>query len=492
MWINPGSHIIKQVVLPGIDEFLRDTKEGLHCAIAPLQHTPTIPQGIPHLSVQYVSEAGTINLPVYAHNLPHDMRLKFNRYLEQSRYDREVILSLLRKRPFTSPVIGHKEDCECHDQFSIESSQAIHLSFSFVDHNEMGPVSMYLPWTFTRLITSQKAVKAGHSMEEAMKAFFRNTASIFPSLRLILYLFSDAELQQLLFHLHTRNLLSTYQLCLMVRAFPSQALRVKHNLSKNVAGDVIQMMAGLEKGRGLSRRDMQAGVYSIEEALFMLLRQGEPVAYSRFLERIQKTLAWIRCYELLEENPFTVWLQEMQNENLLYDTLSSVPDHVLSTAIGSGSAEITDILRKNISSRKLADITSYIAADTSPAATSMARCQVIRTYRYLRFTRSSAHRPGLNFIKIINDLLEPRDIRHVLYDSGWFVLSTALKGIPSRTVKMYMPHLPSGARFLIEDVLRGILNPNILHDEAQIRQARDTCASRIIQLHEDGIIHLRV
>ena len=492
MWVNPGSHIIKQVVLPGIDEFLRDMKEGLHCAVAPLQYTGHIPRGVPHASIQYQSEAGTINLPVYTDNLQGTLRSELHGYLEQSRYDREVILSLLRKRHFTSPVTSHGKHCECHRQFNMDGEQALLLTFSIVDNLETGSVHIYLPWPFTRLITSQNAVRAGVSPEDAMKTFFRNTANIFPSLQLLLTLFTDEELQQLLYHLHTRNLLSTYQLCLMVRAFPSHALRVKHNLSRNVAGDVIDMMAVLERGSGISRRDMQAGVYSIEEALFMLLRQGEPVAYSRFLDRMQKTLTWIRCYELLEEKPFTVWLQEMQNEGLLYETTSILPDHVLGSAVRSTDEDMIQLLQKGISSRKLDDIISYSCTDRSPSASSLARCQVIRTYRYLRLTRTAANRPGLNFIKIINDLLEPRDIRHVLYDTGWFVLSTALKGIPSRTVNMYMHHLPSGARYLIEDVLKGILNPNILHDESQIRQARDTCASRIIQMHEDGIIRLRV
>ena len=490
MWINPGSHIIKQVVFPGIDGFLQQLYDGLHCAVSPLETRADTPPLPPHTRLLYSSQSGTLQVLLYPENIPETIWPHIVHYLEDSHYQREVIISLLRKREFTSTLSHHHAD-DAHAETG-EDEHYSRLSLSFIHEKEMGTLTMYVPHRFTRLISSQKTVKEGYSLEESMKAFFRNTANMFPTLRLLLQMFSDRELQQLLFHLHTKNLLSTYQLCILVRAFPSHALRVKHNLSKNMAGDVIDMMNQLEKKGGLSRRDLQAGVYSIEEALFMLLRQDEPLSYSRFLHNMQKTLSWIRCVELLEMKPFKTWLENMSEDKLLYDTVITLPDAELYRALDGGNNEILALLRRHISGRKLSDILSPGSASASPAEVQMSRCRMIRNYRYLWYTRSSATNPGLNFIKIMNDLLKPEEIRHVLYDTGWFLLSTALKGMPARTVQMYMPHLPSGARYLVEDVLHGILNPNILHDESQIRHARERCASRIIHLHEEGIIHLQV
>jgi len=490
MWINPGSHIIKQVVLPGIDGFLQQLYDGLHCAVSPLDTRAGTPPDTPHIRLLYSSQAGTLQVLLYPENIPEAIWRHIVHYLEDSHYQREVIISLLRKREFTSSLSHHHAD-DVHSEIG-EDEPFSRLSLSFIHEKEMGTLTMYVPHRFIRLISSQRTARDGHSMEESMKAFFRNTANVFPSLRLLLQMFGDRELQQLLFHLHTKNLLSTYQLCILVRAFPSHALRVKHNLSKNMAGDVIDMMNQLEKKGGLSRRDLQAGVYSIEEALFMLLRQDEPVAYSRFLHNMQQTLSCIRCVELLEIKPFKSWLENMAEDKLLYDTVITLPDAELYRALDIGDSEILALLRRHISARKLSDILSLDTASVSPAEVQISRCRMIRTYRYLWYTMSTAARPGLNFIKIMNDLLQPEEIRHVLYDTGWFVLSTALKGMPARTVQMYMPNLPSGARYLVEDVLRGILNPNILHDEAQIRHAREICVSRMIHLQEEGIIHLRV
>ncbi|MFW5770571.1 MAG: hypothetical protein ACOCX9_03960, partial [Spirochaetota bacterium] len=471
-------------------EFLHQTHDGLHCAVSPLEPQVGAPLLPPRTRLLYSSLAGTLQILLYPENISETIWSQIEHYLEDSHYQREVIISFLRKREFKS-TLSHIHA----DEFTEETGKVEHysrLSFSFLHKKEMGILTMYVPHHFIRLISSQKKSKAGHSMEESMKAFFRNTGNVFPSLRLLLQMFNDRELQKLLFHLHTKNLLSTYQLCILVRAFPSHALRVKHNLSKNMAGDVIDMMKQLEKKGGLSRRDLQAGVYSIEEALFMLLRQDEPVAYSRFLHNMQQTLTMIRCVELLEMKPFIRWLENMMEDRLLYDTVATLPDAELYRAFDSGDSEILALLRQHISGRKLSDILSPGTAPASPAEVQMSRCLMIRTYRHLWYTRSTATKPGLNFIKIMNDLLKPEEVRYVLYDTGWFVLSTALKGMSARTVQMYMPHLPSGARYLVEDVLHGILNPNILHDESQIRHARERCASRIINLHEEGIIHLQV
>jgi hypothetical protein len=70
------------------------------------------------------------------------------------------------------------------------------------------------------------------------------------------------------------------------------------------------------------------------------------------------------------------------------------------------------------------------------------------------------------------------------------VFSTALKGINNIIQQRVLQKIYPAAQVLIEDVLRGVVNPNILHDEIQIKKAETICVKRIFSLYENGIITL--
>jgi hypothetical protein len=78
---------------------------------------------------------------------------------------------------------------------------------------------------------------------------------------------------------------------------------------------------------------------------------------------------------------------------------------------------------------------------------------------------------------------------YLLFGVGWFTLSTALKNINRKNILYLIDKFPSGAKYLIIDVLEGIVNPNIIHDEMQIKKARTICVSEMLSLYEDGIIN---
>lgn len=82
------------------------------------------------------------------------------------------------------------------------------------------------------------------------------------------------------------------------------------------------------------------------------------------------------------------------------------------------------------------------------------------------------------------------DYIHLLLSAGWFILSTALKGVAGKIQRRVLKGLPRSASVLIEDVLKGVVNPNILHDEMQIHKAQQTCVRLILQLFDEGIINL--
>ncbi|HPK44515.1 MAG TPA: hypothetical protein PLV62_06010, partial [Spirochaetota bacterium] len=52
-------------------------------------------------------------------------------------------------------------------------------------------------------------------------------------------------------------------------------------------------------------------------------------------------------------------------------------------------------------------------------------------------------------------------------------------------------HFPEGAQYCIIDVYNGVLNPNIVHDEMQIKKARNQLIHSLLKLNMYGIIHFQ-
>jgi hypothetical protein len=84
----------------------------------------------------------------------------------------------------------------------------------------------------------------------------------------------------------------------------------------------------------------------------------------------------------------------------------------------------------------------------------------------------------------------PSDFNRLLLGTGWFILATACKGVRKSTLKRILKNLYFPARCLIEDMVRGVVNPYILHDEMQVHSAQALCAREILSLVEAGLVML--
>jgi ribosomal protein S3AE len=82
------------------------------------------------------------------------------------------------------------------------------------------------------------------------------------------------------------------------------------------------------------------------------------------------------------------------------------------------------------------------------------------------------------------------DFYRLLSETGWYTLSTALKGTDIKIIKKVTDNLPHVPSAIIKDILKGRLNPDIVHDEKQIFRARKITVEKILSLYSDCLINL--
>lgn len=136
--------------------------------------------------------------------------------------------------------------------------------------------------------------------------------------------------------------------------------------------------------------------------------------------------------------------------------------------------EISALLENNITKNEI--VTSQVSFITG--------------YRKLKMERTGSGHESFEYLLL--SFIDPGDYRYLLIEAGWFNLSTALKGVKKKIVLKILDVITIPASYLVEDVLNGIINTNIIHDEIQINRARGQCVRCIISLYEDGVIKLDI
>ncbi|MGB4270190.1 MAG: hypothetical protein WBK20_13560, partial [Spirochaetota bacterium] len=96
------------------------------------------------------------------------------------------------------------------------------------------------------------------------------------------------------------------------------------------------------------------------------------------------------------------------------------------------------------------------------------------------------------FNQLLKKYINPHMMYYILFDLGWFTIATALKQTPKKLVLDCIQKFPQGAQYCILDVYDGVLNPNIIHDEMQIKKARQLVIQSLFKLHCNGTIHCAV
>ena len=336
------------------------------------------------------------------------------------------------------------------------------------------------------LFPNIKKESPSRSPEESIVSYFKHPEWLIPSLSGITLGLNEKELAILINRLQSQNLLSVYQIVLTITAFPELSLKIKKALSQNIIDDVLNFKLEMDRYK-INKRDLRGGIYSIEESIYRMMKEGQDFSYSSFLNRMEQIIRSIAGMELLMEKNFIEWIKEMAERKLLYKTISLCSEATVAQAASSNTDTVMKIISGHASEHKIQGIETLIKK-TDYSRMAEAQLRMIQTYRSLKYEVIKPGPESLDYL--LARFIRPPDYTYLLLATGWFTLSTALKGVRKKNREHLIINLPEGARYLIEDVLKGIVNPNILHDEIQISRAKSICVKEILKLYDEGVILL--
>lgn len=371
---------------------------------------------------------------------------------------------------------------------SPEEAAPFVLSRAVDRHNDAEAVELFIPLYFFSHLAGISLEADGDTVEEKLELILRDGLTLFPDISILLDRFDSVQLQRLISQLRQNKMLTVYQLSLLCRALPHHAIKIKHALSRNTVKEVSEMLNRMHGDATFSERDCAIGVYSVEEAMYHLLIAGGEVQYSSYLRELQHLVSEIQARETFLIKSFPDWIETIEREGLLYHVLIKIPDLQIAVAFCGERSLFEKICGKIFTRRKIDDIRSVHVDNITLNDILHARSTIVSEYRSLCVKRKNWGAESFEYI--VRGINDAASFRRLLLETGWFTLSTALKNMRREIVAKVIAAFPKPARFLIEDVLRGVLNPNILHDELQIQEARARCVHKALELYEKGVIRL--
>lgn len=412
--------------------------------------------------------------------LPADVRMALHAAFQNAVAESQVFMRIVLKRECTMRYVPQPSTRY------LATARRIDISARAKEGEWL--LSLYITNDALRLIVQRGSLPcSSHQIEQEILRFFQNPSWMIPSLRLIITSLPAQECALLFNRLQRRGLLTPYQILLITHAFPELSGMIKNMISSNIVHDVIELKKK-ERALKLTRRDIAGGIYSIEEAIYFALRDPSRIGYSRFLERFQRLVTSAIHAGLLTRQTFPQWLAEMAADGLLYQTIARTDERTIAHAVSHETAQCFEILDGRLTEAKIRSIRERATANERYDEVTAARAAMILQYRALKAARQSTDPE--RFALLCANMTSADAHTRLLLSTGWFVLSTALKGVARGVQERVVKNLPPPAAMLVEDVLKGIVNPNILHDEMQIQHAKRVCVRALLGLYENGEIEL--
>lgn len=321
-------------------------------------------------------------------------------------------------------------------------------------------------------------------IDEQLTAFFKKPDITCPSVKHLISILDSTELSGLLDLLKRNNLLSDYQLVLLINGYPEYSLKIKNALSKNRQESLREE---LKKYKGkVTKEDISCGIYSVEESISQILKKEKNYITDHF-KVLSSLIKKITDYELYMRKEWPDWITEMDQKKLLYKTLIRCSDEQLKSAFADYSDNRYPFFKRDFPSSKINELFSG-TTNRFPLSLSEARSAIIKSYRKLSAVESSYDHG--DFIFILSSVEKNRDFEIIVRNTGWYILSTALKQCNRKLVDRVLSGINHPASVLIKGVISGTINPDIIHDEIQVSRARNECVRVILELYEDGIIEM--
>lgn len=306
-----------------------------------------------------------------------------------------------------------------------------------------------------------------------------------PDFRIVSTSLEQAEFEKLLNHLQKKNLLTPYQIFLLTLGFPELSGFIKGSLSKNSIENVLALKKTAGKLK-LGKRDIIGGIYSIEESLFLIMKDSEDLEYSLFMKRLQRLISFTRNLIALSRKGFREHISELIKEKLLLPVLSTIEDRILGMAFSMDPDHSFELAKSGLSDRKQRYIAGHMRNEYPFIDVLAARAFVLKQYRSIKIRKTGTGEERFEYL--LSCFKGTEDYQNLLLAVGWFQISTAMKGSNPGIVNKLTSPLPEGARILIEDVLSGTINPNIIHDECRVKKAKKACVEAILDLYAEGTI----
>ena len=481
MIFNLSSKIIKNILLYDIELLFHQIAPEIPVAISPIILCEAQEETAHHIFIIETALKKIQIIIITEHFLPKENEA-LHLFLLNINDISQSILQFLLKKPFHFSY-HYREEKEIVD---ISST---HQFFISVNDNDIDKnIRCICPNDFFRLF-SKKITKESSPdiIEDEILHYFKNPLWVLPDLKTIILTMNEIELGILFNDLKKKNLLTTYQIYLIIQAYPEVSLKIKQIISKNTAKDVLNLKKQLVDSK-IKRRDLVGGIYSLEESVYFLIKSGSDFHYSRLLSYLQKIVISAINSELLLKKSFDTWVNEMVTKNLLYKTITKSSDIITAKSISRNSDHYISIIEPYISKKKLLDITDLINSNISYEELLNAQLNIIQIYRKLLL--QELHVSYKSYEYLLNRFSKKTDYINLLLSVGWFTLSTSLKNVKKKYIKNILVNIPDAPRLLIEDVLKGVVNPNILHDELQISKTKQICVNAIMELYEEGLINL--
>ncbi len=487
---NSASRLITALLLPGYEDFVRSLDNTANLAYSPVQDYNILPDGSTlfcSISIEGINIRETVYL--FCLGFTTDDTLKLRDYLESAFPGVRLSLSLSLKVSislkslFFNPALKNSIPVTLSDP---------HFRIDVVSLHENSEKQLSILFTVEFIRKFSKKLYYGCApdlTDSEIFNFFKNPLSLFPRITTILETCSDAEIQGLFFTLYTENLLTIYQLCLLIIALPDKVSLIKRNLSSATISDVKTMMVRFKSVTPLSRRDLAGGIYSVEEAIFHLLRREKGSWYGRLFMSVKPLVEFISALNVFNSRNIADWFTEMDRNNLFYNTLSITPERDIAHAASGDPDVLLPMIKKHVTEKRLHELIQLVGSrHPSIREIIISQAKTVSNYRKLKIQK--IHPSPDSFEYLLLSFEKGDDYNRLLLETGWFPLSTACKSLHKKTLNRLLKNLYPPAGFLIEDVIKGTVNPNILHDEIQVRKAQGICVEGILSLYQLGEISL--
>ncbi|MFH0975579.1 MAG: hypothetical protein V1874_07320 [Spirochaetota bacterium] len=476
--LNLAARLIINLLIPDLETFLKSHFMSSHYSVSSfMEHENTYFNYDMLCALQITKSNTQINVELFCSDPNEERKEKITKHYNDNLYNLKVILNFIFKTEFQ--IILKKTISNVQN-----SEKKIRLDISFKAEDDDLFLSLIIPFEFIRLFSKKINSFNAEFFEELILNYFLNPVNYFPNLELIFNTLNEAEIQKLLYHLQKKNLLTQYQISLILLSFPQHTLLIKKNLSLNTVKDVERIMRNLS----VNKRDLAGGIYSIEESIFILMKNNDNFAFSVFMLNMQK---WLRIFQnsrLVLKRTFIKWIEEIDSSGELYNTISYSRDSEIAKCISDNPDIYHSFFSKHLSGKRLEEIISIIKKKNFSVFERIeSQADFISKYKKLKIQKMKMSHEAF---PVILRKLDKNELIYLLFGVGWFIMSTALKNMNKNKILSLIENLPLGAKYLIIDVLQGIVNPNIIHDEIQINKARSVCVNELISLYQDGIIDL--